>query len=336
MKKFFIATLACAALASCYNNDTTIATNLEPIYFGDNFVENAVRVAYDPSYGTKNTLTSIIVYGAVEGVNIFPGVTVEGTVGTTEVEGVAQPNVWVQKDGTVQYWIAGANYTFDAVAGVEKSAVTTDTASGTGLPTSIHYEVAKQTDMLHQRVTTTGKPDTNNGLVAFTFTHLLSKVKLTVENTTAAEATGYQYTISDIQLTNVRTKGDYAVSDDGTWAWGNFTTGSYSISNIVVASGKTEECATEVLLIPGANIGISLKVNTQMKKGEEWVTITTSDLKVYNNVKTLVANSAYNFKVSLGLDDQIKFTVTENPTWDNGNTHDSNDGDTVNDYIPLS
>ena len=124
MKKFFIATFACAALASCYNNDTTIATNLEPIYFGDNFVENSVRAAKadDPSYGTKNPLTSIIVYGAVEGVNIFPGVTVEGTVGTTEVEGVAQPKVWVQKDGTVQYWIAGANYTFDAVAGVEKSA----------------------------------------------------------------------------------------------------------------------------------------------------------------------------------------------------------------------
>ena len=316
MKKFFIATFACAALASCYNNDTTIATNLEPINFGDNFVENAVRAvkADDPSYGTHKPLTSIIVYGAVEGVNIFPGVTVEDTVGTTEVEGVAQPKVWVQKDGTVQYWIAGANYTFDAVAGVEKSAVTTDnTANGTGLPTSIHYEVAKQTDMLHQRVTTTGKPDTNNGLVAFTFTHLLSKVKLTVENTTAVAATGYRYTISDIQLTNVRTKGDYAVPA-GTWSVQE--TGTSSIADITVASGATEECAKEVLLIPGANVGISFKVNTQMKKGEEWVTITTSELKVYNNVKTLVANSAYNFKVSLGLNDQIKFTVTEQPAWD--------------------
>ena len=328
MKKFFIATFACAALASCYNNDTTIATNNEPIYFGNNFVENSVRAveADDPSYGTENPLTSIIVYGAVEGVNIFPGVTVTGTPGGGE---------WAQEQGsTVQYWIAGADYIFDAVAGVEKSAVTTDTASGTGLPTSIHYKVANQTDMLHKRVTTNGKPTTNNGLVAFTFTHLLSKVKLTVENTTAVAATGYRYTISDIQLTNVYTEGNYAVPA-GTWS--GQKTGTYnSIENITVASGATEECATEVLLIPGANIGISFKVNTQMKKGEEWVTITTSDLNVYEEVKVLEANKAYNFKVSLGLDDQIKFTVTENPTWANGNTHDSNDDDTVNDYIPLS
>lgn len=298
MKKFILSAAILASLASC-NFNNTINSNYDYIEFGNAFVENNVRAAEDPSYGTHNPLKSITVYGAVEGVNIFPGVTVEGT---------PDGSAWVQKTGTTQYWIAGAEYIFDAVVGA--TAVTTD--SNTGLPTSLTYDTATQTDMLHQRVTTTGKPVENNGLVAFTFKHLLSKVKLTVENTTAADATGYRYTISDIKLTNVYTKGDYAVSA-GTWS--SLTTDTYSIANITVASAASEECETEVLLIPGANIGISFKVNTQMHNGSEWKTITTSDLKVYENVKVLVANSAYNFKVSVGLDDQIKFTVTENPSW---------------------
>lgn len=324
MKKFILSAAILATLASCnYNN--TIATNYEAIQFGNNFVDNSVRAAEDPSYGTHKPLTSITVYGAVEDVNIFPGVTVTGTPGG---------GAWAQEQGsTVQYWIAGADYTFDAVAGVEKSAVTTDTANGTGLPTSIHYEVANQTDMLHKRVTTVGKPVDNNGLVAFTFTHLLSKVKLTVQNDTASAATGYRYTISDIEFTNAYTEGDYAVPA-GTWS--NLTTpgGTYSIAdNITVASATSGECATEVLLIPGAEVGISFNVKTEIKSGDTWKTLSVEP-KAYTKVVTLAANSAYNFKVTLKLENEIKFTVTTNPTWDNGNTKDS-DGDGTNDNVPL-
>ena len=302
MKKFILSAAILATLASCnYNN--TIATNYEAIQFGNNFVDNNVRAAVDPSYGTHNPLTSITVYGAVEDVNIFPGVTVEGTVGTTD----GQPNVWTQIDGTTQYWIAGAEYIFDAVVGATE--VITDT--NTGLPTSLTYNTANQTDMLHKRVTTVGKPVDNNGLVAFTFTHLLSKVKLTVQNDTAANATGYRYTISDIKFTNAYTKGDYAVPA-GTWS--NLTTSTYSIANITVASATSEECKTEVLLIPGAKVGISFKVNTEIKSGDTWKTLNV-ETKAYEDVVTLAANSAYNFKVTLKLENEIKFTVTEQPEW---------------------
>lgn len=297
MKKFILSAAILATLASCnYNN--TIATNYEAIQFGNNFVDNNVRAAVDPSYGTHNPLTSITVYGAVEGVNIFPGVTVEGT---------PDGSAWVQKTGATQYWIAGAEYIFDAVVGA--TAVTTDT--NTGLPTSLTYDTAKQTDMLHKRVTTTGKPVDNNGLVAFTFAHLLSKVKLTVQNDTAADATGYRYTISDIKFTNAYTKGDYAVPAG---SWSNLTTSTYSIADITVESATSEECATEVLLIPGAKVGISFNVNTEIKSGDTWKNLNV-ETKAYEDVVTLAANSAYNFKVTLKLENEIKFTVTTNPTW---------------------
>ncbi len=297
MKKIFLAVLAVAALASCAKEET-LAIDREAIGFGNAFVDNSVR-ATDPSYGTHNSLTSITVYGAVEGVNIFPGVTVEGTPGG---------GAWTQTDGTTQYWIAGADYIFDAV--VDATAVTTDT--NTGLPTSLTYDATTQTDMLHQRVTTNGKPDTNNGLVAFTFTHLLSKVKFTVENTTASTATNYRYTIKNIVFTNVYTKGDYAVPD-GTWS--NQTTGTYSIADITVASGATAECPNELLFIPGANVGISFDVVTEVSNdGTTWNEVNTAE-KDYTGVKELVANNAYNFKVSIGLENKIEFTVTNNPTW---------------------
>ena len=302
MKKLFISMLAVAALASC-SNDEVLSYDKEAIEFGNVFVDNSTRAAAaaDPSYNATN-LTAFNVYGAVEGVNIFAGAKIS--------KGEAAYGVaWTPATGTTtQYWIAGAKYIFDAV--VDATSVTTDTA--TGLPTTLSYNTDTQKDMLHKRVTTVGKPTDNNGLVAFSFTHLLSKVKFTVTNTTASTATGYRYTISDIAITGANLTGDYAVVDG---AWSNVTTGSYTIDDITVASAATEECAAEVLLIPGTNkVGMSFKVNIEMNNGSEWKTITTTP-KTYTDVIALAANTAYNFTVSVGLDDQIKFTAQPVASW---------------------
>ncbi len=299
MKKFFIAIAAIATAAACSQNETISLDNGEAIAFGNAFVENSTRAAVDPSYNATN-LTAFNVYGAVEGVNIFAGATV--TKGTA-----AYGEAWAVSGATTQYWIAGANYIFDAV--VDATEVVKDT--NTGLPTTLKYNTNTQKDMLHQRVTTVGKPTENNGLVAFTFTHLLSKVKLTVENTTANTATDYRYTISDISITNANLTGDYAVAG----IWSNVTAGSYSIPNITVASNTTEECAAEVLLIPGTNlVGINFKVNVEMKSGDTWKTITTTP-KNYEGVIALTANTAYNFTISVGLDNTIQFTAKPVNSW---------------------
>ena len=77
MKKFFIAIAAIATAAACSQNETIALDNGEAISFGNAFVENSVRAATDPSYGTVD-LTQFNVYGTVTGtgngtVNIFNG-----------------------------------------------------------------------------------------------------------------------------------------------------------------------------------------------------------------------------------------------------------------------
>ena len=300
MKKTIFVILALAAVAACNKAEVIESNPGEAIEFGDAFVDNATKAATDPSYNATN-LDAFKVYGAVEGVNIYAGANV--TKGTA-----AYGEAWKVEGAPTQYWIAGADYIFDAV--VDATETVTDEA--TGLPKTLKYNTITQNDMLHQRVTTVGKPTANDGLVAFTFTHLLSKVKFTVKNKTAADATNYQYTITDIAITGANLTGDYAVTG-GTWS--NVTTGSYSIPAMTVASAVTEECKAEVLLIPGTNkVGMSFNVNVQMKKGADWVTIETYP-KSYTEVMALAANTAYNFTVTVGLNDQIQFTAQPVNSW---------------------
>lgn len=294
--------MAVASLVAC-TNDEVVSFDKQEIAFGSAFVDNSTRAAADSSYYTdgdkdRNQLTEFKVYGAVNGVNIYNGQTVSKGNAAYGAE-------WSIQNATTQYWVTGANYIFDAV--VDASAVTPDNA--TGLPTSLNCKASDQKDMLHCRVTRTGLAE-NNPIVAFRFNHLLSKVKFTVENTTAASAANYRYTISDIYLTNVITEGNYAVPA-GTWT--TTSTGTYAIPGLEVASNSTVECANEVLLIPGNTVGISLNVNVQIKNGDDWETLTTTP--VTNAGIALVANHAYNFKLTVGLNNEIKFSAETMDSW---------------------
>ena len=335
MKKIFFGILAMAAFAACSNEEQIAAPKGEAITFGA-FVDNSVRAttAADPSY-TAGSLDHFDVYGAVNGVNIFDGDEVTGSVGSNAA--------WTFTDSTTptQYWISGANYTFDAV--VDAEAVECDAA---GLPKYLVYTADGETDMLYDRVTTTGKPVENDGLVSFAFTHLLSKVKFTVENTTAEEADNYRYVIEDIKITNAYASGNYAVVDqtiDETTVYANtwfnlVGNGTHTIDALTVASATTEVGAKEVLLIPGASVGVSFTVDIQMHNGSQWVSIPMDNSeKTIDDVVTLEANKAYNFKVTLGLGDPIQFTATALDVWENGNTEDtSNPADGVDDIVPVN
>ena len=309
MKKLFISMLAVAALASCSNEQTLELNPGEAISFGNAFIENATRatVAADPSYSTTTgkgvALTAFDVYGAVNGVNIFNGNQVS--------KGDAAYNAAWTLTGPPQYWIAGASYVFDAV--VDATTVTTSTA--TGLPTSLNYVVSGQKDMLHARVSTTGKPN-DTGVVAFTFSHLLSKVKFSVRNTTDGAATNYRFNITDVKLTNVYASGDYAVPA-GTWS--NQTSADYVLEDLIVNSAATQYHSKEVLLIPGSAIGVYIKADIEAQAdGTNWTKVSEVE-KTFNAAlgtdKVLVANTAYNFVVEMGIGEEIKFTATEMPSW---------------------
>lgn len=289
MKKIFIAALALAAVAACNKAEVIETAPGEAIAFGDAFVDNATKADY-----SSTDITAFKVYGEVNGVNIFDGDNV--------TKGDAAYGAAWTCDGGTQYWIDGAAYNFAAV--VDADAVTVNEA--TGMPVSLTYAAAGQKDMLYNKVAVTGKK-TGNAVVAFTFSHLLAKAYFTVTNETPN--TKYTYTISDVKVTNAYQKGTYTVNGaSGEWAGTDAEATSFdAIEDVDNGTPKTN---AEVLLIPGAKVGVSFNVTLKIDGN----VVTTYNHSVAE-VATLAANSVYNFKVTLSPNDEIKFTVTEQPKW---------------------
>lgn len=328
MKKLFISMLAVAALASCSQEDVIVADKGDLIGF-NSFVENSTR-ATDPSYSTSGkgvALTQFDVYGAVKAgdayLNIFAGNTVsKGSVDYGKAWSMAE-------DAPKQYWIAGADYIFDAV--VDATEVVKDKA--TGLPTQLKYSASTQKDMLHNRVTTTGKPATNDGIVTFNFTHLLSKVNFTVTNEDKG-ATGYSFVVKNINFAG-NVAGVYNVAgaawDNNQFATGNTILGNEhdSVKDLVVPTAADKvELNTEVLFLPGT-YAITFTVDI-LYNGE--VVTTTNYPAEGTYTQTLEKNKAYNFNVTVSVGDRIQFTATTMPDWNydiNGN------GNTTDDIITL-
>ncbi len=310
--------LAVAALASCSQEDVIVADKGELIGF-NSFVENSTR-ATDPSHNATN-LASFNVYGAVNGLNIFSGNTVS--------KGDADyGDAWsMAADAPKQYWIAGANYIFDAV--VDAPEVVKDDA--TGLPTELKYSASTQKDMLHDRVTTTGKPAENDGIVTFNFTHLLSKVNFTVTNEDKG-ATGYSFVVKNINFAGY-VAGVYNVAD-AAWDDTQFTTGDTALGNertvlvdgvntkvkdiVVDTEDASSELGTEVLFLPGTYT-ISFTVDILYND----VVITSTDYPTTGTyTQELKQNNAYNFNVNVSVGDEITFTATALPTWEDGDGAD--------------
>lgn len=320
MKKLFIMLAAAAAVVSCAKEQTIVADQGEAIQF-NSFVDNSTRAdaATDPSYSTTVgkgvALTSFNVYGAVNGVNIFNGNAV--TKGSA-----AYGAAWTLT-GNQQYWINGADYEFVAVVDGNKAGVTeTNTDANTGIPTTIDYTVDGATDLLCARVVRDDNTDTS--VVGFGFTHLLSKVKFSVENTTDANATNYRIVLTSAKITGVYKSGAYGVAAG---AWTATDTTDFVLENLTVASAATQYHSSEVLLIPGNNVGVYVKANIEVTddNGANWTVVSAVE-KAFTNVlgdgKTLVANNAYHFAVKLGIGTEIQFTATTMPEWADGDGAD--------------
>lgn len=334
MKKILCAVLALAAMTSCSNDYTIVADQGETIEFGS-FVENSTRAtaATDPSYSTTAdkgvALTQFNVYGAVGGVNIFNGNAV--TKGSA-----AYGSAWTL-DGTKQYWINGADYEFVAVVDGNKSVTVDETTTvitkttlfeSNGIPNFITYKSDGATDLLCKRVVrkANAQGNTDTSLVGFEFTHLLSKVKFSVTNTTDAAATNYRIVLTEAKITGALANSTYVVST-GSWTNDlNPTTKDFTLENLTINSAATEYHPTELLLLPGVNVGVTVKAKVEATtNGTTWKEVSTMQ-KTFTNVlgadKTLVANNAYHFAVTLGIGAEIQFTATEMPDWTDGDGAD--------------
>ena len=309
MKKILISMLAVAALVSCSKEESIRVDQGELISFGNAFVDNSTRAAVDPSYGANGEdLTEFKVWGTVNGGNgtvaIFAGDTVEGTVGTG--------NTWNCTTKT-QYWIKDALYNFAALVNA-----TNDVALDNLLPSKVNgFTADGATDLLYARSAQNIKGKASgNGLVDFTFEHLLSKVKFTVENT-SVDAEEYSFKVNNIVI-NGNTTGDVTLASK---TWDNLSDpDDYTVAEITVYADETAgthkaECAQELLLIPGDfNITFNVDIyNGTTKLGSQAYPIAPV---VYN--QTLQAGYAYNFVIKVVVGEEIKFSVEKQPTWTNG------------------
>lgn len=303
MKKIFIALAAIATIAACNKAEVLETSEKESIAFTNPFVDNSTKAdkAEDPSFNGTAKFEKFQVWGTANGVAIFEGNDVVGEVGTN--------SVW--ECTKKQYWVKDVAYKFAAVANGNV------TKTENGLPKTVSYTANGTSDLVYAENLGAegngiiGQTVGTNSKVAFTFTHLLAKVKFTVETNTTVE--GYSYEVTDIKVNNAYASGLYDVTS-GVWtpvAGSGQEFGAITVNK----DAKIQECEQEKLLIPMTGVTVSYKI--ALKYGTEtiWSEQMTGDKAVSLNTQVLAAANSYNFKITANVGEEIKFTVEENPTW---------------------
>lgn len=285
----------------------------QEIQFGNVFVDNATRV----DYSNENALQGFTVYGTVTGkgntVALFNG---DGA--TVERKGAAYLAAWTCLES--EYWVPGADYKFAAVVDATAS------VDG-GLPTTL-TTVADDAqtgnmnlkDMLYAEASV-DKATADQGIVNFTFSHLLSKVKFTVTSDAPGD---YKHTVKNITVANYDSGTYYIQTVDenaaGTWAGGTAKNVEFAeIANVTNNTGAMSNA--EKLLVPNAGT-FKVTFTVDLYKGstligtqnyEKYVTIEDGETPV-----GLQKGHAYNFTITCSMGNPIQFSVTNDPTWSDG------------------
>lgn len=336
MKKIILATLAAASLVACAKEDIVASTNGEAIAFNNAFVDNTTK-AIDPST-TKANLVGFQVYGTTKGdhagaetINIFNDL----AVGHNLTDGVG-PEGWKYATSFTQYWIADNTYNFAAVANAADDAVATSNEPETiGMPASITYDATTQKDLLYASYNNVVGKVSGNDPIAFTFSHLLSKVKFTFQNESAAGTDpDYTYKVTDITISAI---GKEAVCDvsaytntNTVYTWGTPTElypvdAPLAFGHIVATAEDAENAAAinvgpassgvsnwERLVIPGTyNAVIKCRIALLIGTKE-------ADVIDYNQTitgLTFNGGNSYNFVLKSKVGEPIQFTVQEVNGW---------------------
>lgn len=294
MKKIILVAMAFAALAACNKAEVIETQEGEQIAFNNAFVENTTKAATDPSLGTAgNPFTSFDVWGTVGGVAIYAGEAVTGTVG--------EESVWTCAS-VKQYWIKDAQYKFSALANAASVELGADNLPAKATVNATTAAV----DLLYAEPVSRGGVASGNAPVEFTFNHLLSKVKFTVNNNSQA-ATGYSFDVRDITITCPKT-GTIKLADK---TWESLSAAAaYSVPTVTVDNSKaSEECVNELLLIPG-NVSINYAVDIKCDG-----TVIATHTPAAAHTTTLVGGNSYNFVVNVAVGEEITFSVDQNPSW---------------------
>lgn len=294
MKKFFVAIFAIAAATACSNNDI-ISINNQKIGFDNPFVNNSVRA----DYSAGKSLTAFTVYGTVTGnsntVALFGG-------NGASVTGEVGDNVW-ECDET-EYWVPNCSYAFQAVADgtIADGKITVSVGDG-----NIDLLYAEATATTNEKAEPTSGVNAN-GVVPFTFTHLMSKVGFAFENGSAN--TAYGYNIKAVSFTGHEATGTYTINDK---AWDTTVTASSTALNFGTGTATHQ-------IIPGTQT-LNVTVAYDIVYNGKTISSTsfTKPLKEY----TFEESQSYCIVVTIPAPGkEIQFTVEKIDDWDEGNSED--------------
>lgn len=321
MKKlFFIGLAATAMLVSCNNDETVEMVQSKAIQF-DGFVNKSTRGEADDI--TNATISNFSVYGFVTSVGgqIFTNETVTGS-------GTGNDGSWSYTN--TQYWTAGKDYYFSAIAPATNAQWTYD-VNGTvegGIITFTNGD-GKQ-DLLYAysgKITTPETLTAQPNKVGFTFNHLLARVKFNFTNGMKNDNT--KLVVRDVKITDANNKATCNVANEGkTWTLANDNAAGElafdAVPNAETQIAKDASIATDHKYMIPQKQGYKLSFVVDMYQGSELMnSFTHTDVTVPET--DMLAGNSYMFTAALtpenigGDDDEklypIEFTVTTVNDW---------------------
>ena len=333
MKRLIFATLAAAALVACATEDTIVTPQRDAIAFDNAFVDGSTK-AIDPSI-TTDSLKAFKVYGTITGgngvaVNIFDGVEVSKNL----TEGVGTEG-WKYATDFTSYWIPNNSYKFAAVVNGVVAETDGDVSK---MPTKLSYVADGTTDLLYDEdnygVYTDG---TSPKTVAFTFQHLLSKVKFIVKNKMTSNTAGrlYQYTVENVKLAGAFAEGVYTIGE-ATTPWAGTGRKDFLFGNVSNAAKDTDSTAAKHIGAVGAADQATSHYEYLLIPGTFKATITANIYTWLNGTNISVAENvpytanvdldlkpgyAYNLIIELDKPgDEIQFKVADVEGWNETHT----------------
>lgn len=329
MKKILFVMAGLALLTSCQDETLQRVESNAAISFENAFVAKTTRAAADPSTTTAS-ITGFDVYGFMDQPSgkVFEGddVTLNG-------------GAWSYVN--TQYWLAGHNYYFAALAPMNSTNWVLDAsnANTNGVGTVTFTNPGGTEDLLYAAATaSTQADDVNLGAMApvpFTFNHLLSKVKFTFKNaftnpTTTVKVTNLQMTAPGKATINLATTDWWTAPEKWVLDATATTTLEFGAVNDGVATNTNIpantawESSVERLTFPAVDTqAYTITFDVEMYQGD--VMALTAQHTVVLNGKAFEMGKAYNLVTELNAMNidptaeelyPIEFTVVEVKEWD--------------------
>lgn len=316
-KAYFFSFAALAMMASCSNDAEVDMPAGNAIAFTNTFVNHASRAA-EPL--TTENILDFGVFGFIQDMN---GIVFDGE----KVYRTDAGSAW-QYDNT-QYWSANKQYWFAAVAPyASESLYSAPAAMPTGTGEVQYGSITGftnngQTDLLFAQTLAKGMAS-GNVPVAFTFNHLLSKVRFTFTN--GWSNTNTTLVVSNLKITDAYANGDAQLSSTGTvWTSSEPTLSlSFTTSGSKLETVKADPNAKEVsginFMIPAADKAYTVKFDLAWYNGDVLSRVYHKQLTI--PAMTMNPGYGYNFTCELTKEnvaedlEPIVFTVTEVNTFE--------------------